>query len=306
MDAILPKKRTLFLKLLILTSFVQIVLIFIHSTFPVVLLFGPLFYKAVGYGKSNRDTLIHFLPVALCVLIWLVMNNITDSGQKSMRIVTIIESLISIGGYVSILRYRRVIHKIEGRGFPVLYMLIRQLSHFLLITGIVLLLFEVGWIGSPGFNLYFLVIAILLYGIFAAAHYCISFREEPALQDEEGDLPPVAFESNKYTAVLDLAMKEKQLFLKSNLTLEELAEELDTPKAHLSKILNQYIHKKFYDFVADYRIEYAIGLMKEIHLSLEGIAKESGFNSISSFNKHFKRVTGSTPSEYRENLLICL
>ena len=53
-----------------------------------------------------------------------------------------------------------------------------------------------------------------------------------------------------------------------------------------------------------YRVEEALLLMedpKNLNLSIEGIAYESGFGSKTSFNRIFKSTTGQTPSDYWKN-----
>ena len=70
---------------------------------------------------------------------------------------------------------------------------------------------------------------------------------------------------------------------------------------HLSQIINQYEEKNFYDFVNSYRVEEFITLAKkdiDKNFNLLGLAYESGFNSKSSFNQVFKKITGKTPSEF--------
>ncbi|MFC2443179.1 MAG: helix-turn-helix domain-containing protein, partial [Capnocytophaga ochracea] len=70
---------------------------------------------------------------------------------------------------------------------------------------------------------------------------------------------------------------------------------------HLSQIINQYEEKNFYDFVNSYRVEEFITLAKkdiDKNFNLLGLAYEAGFNSKSSFNQVFKKITGKTPSEF--------
>ena len=81
----------------------------------------------------------------------------------------------------------------------------------------------------------------------------------------------------------------------------ELAEMLGVLPNHLSQIINQYEEKNFYDFVNSYRVEEFITLAKkdiDKNFNLLGLAYEAGFNSKSSFNQVFKKITGKTPSEF--------
>jgi adenylate cyclase len=103
-----------------------------------------------------------------------------------------------------------------------------------------------------------------------------------------------------YVQLQDLIQKEAP-FLKPNLGLRELALMLGLHPNKLSELLNDKIGKNFSEFINYYRVErfkkLAI-LPKNSHLSLLGIAYESGFNSKTSFNTFFKKETGMTPKAY--------
>jgi len=100
-------------------------------------------------------------------------------------------------------------------------------------------------------------------------------------------------------------MNSDRPYLRSGFSLNEMAEELDIPRHHLSACINEHYSVNFNEFVNEYRIRY---LQEEIdhalwdRLTLEGIGREAGFNARSTFYKAFKKFTGMTPSEYREQL----
>ena len=61
--------------------------------------------------------------------------------------------------------------------------------------------------------------------------------------------------------------------------------------------------KNFFDFINSYRVESVKEMLlnKEFeHYTVLAIGLESGFNSKTSFNTVFKKMTGVTPSEYRK------
>lgn len=99
-------------------------------------------------------------------------------------------------------------------------------------------------------------------------------------------------------------MVEKQPFLDPEINLIRLAEQMNISAHKLSYIINAGYNINFFNFISQYRIEYAKKLITDEnlnHLSLLGIAFESGFNSKTTFNNSFKRMTGMTPSEYKKN-----
>lgn len=97
-------------------------------------------------------------------------------------------------------------------------------------------------------------------------------------------------------------MAEKQLYLKSLLTLQELAEEMSISAHNLSEVINTQAGKNFYDFVNGYRVEEVMRRLRDpsyAHLTILAVAADSGFNSKATFNAFFKRHTAMTPSQYR-------
>jgi AraC-like DNA-binding protein len=94
----------------------------------------------------------------------------------------------------------------------------------------------------------------------------------------------------------------KKIYLNQKLTVKGLALELNSTPKIISQIINSSFKKSFYDLVNSYRIEDVKRSLKDEqykHLTIEGIALNSGFNSSSTFNRLFKSYTGRTPREYR-------
>lgn len=100
---------------------------------------------------------------------------------------------------------------------------------------------------------------------------------------------------------LEEIMYKQKPYLDSELNLIRLSELLSISTHHLSYVINTGFKKNFFQYVNEYRIEYAKKLLKDPHskLSILGIAYESGFNSKTSFNTTFKKLTDQTPSEYK-------
>jgi AraC-like DNA-binding protein len=103
-----------------------------------------------------------------------------------------------------------------------------------------------------------------------------------------------------YLSKLNGLMATERFYLEGNLSLKSLADRVNIRPHHLSQILNEKLHKTFYDYVNEQRIEYAKqALLKEPERPITDIAFESGYNSKNSFYNSFKRHTGMIPSEYR-------
>jgi len=98
-------------------------------------------------------------------------------------------------------------------------------------------------------------------------------------------------------------MKEFTPYLDPSLTLYSLAKQLNLPSKELSVLINHTMGLHFFDFVNEYRINYAKDLLldqKRQDLTVLEILYDAGFNSKSSFNTQFKKRTGVTPTEYRK------
>ncbi len=91
-------------------------------------------------------------------------------------------------------------------------------------------------------------------------------------------------------------MQDELLFLRQGLTLQDVAERLDSNKTYISKMVNQTYGIGFPEVLNIMRVDYAQQYMNtHAEAAQEDIAKASGFQSASSFNSTFKRITGYTP-----------
>lgn len=100
--------------------------------------------------------------------------------------------------------------------------------------------------------------------------------------------------------LLQFMQKEKP-YLNPELTLADLSRQTDVSMDYLSNILNKHLHKSFFDFINHYRIKEFKNHCKnglDPKYTIMGMAYESGFNSKATFNRVFKKHTGSTPGEY--------
>lgn len=108
-------------------------------------------------------------------------------------------------------------------------------------------------------------------------------------------------QASKLNDELEKIMEDKKLYLDQQLSLQVLANELQTTPHHLSRVINEFHCKNFSDFVNDYRVREAMGMIMRNELTkLEAIAYDCGFNTKTTFNAAFKKITGLTPSGYRK------
>ena len=109
----------------------------------------------------------------------------------------------------------------------------------------------------------------------------------------------------RYIKLLEDHMEKNKPFKDRELTIFDLADQLNIPRHFLSEVINEHLGKNFYTLVNEYRIEEVKKRMIDPsykHLTILAIAYDAGFNSKSSFNTIFKQKTGMTPSEYLKSL----
>jgi AraC-like DNA-binding protein len=98
-------------------------------------------------------------------------------------------------------------------------------------------------------------------------------------------------------------MSRVKLYQDPDLHLDGLADSMGISSRSLSALINGHYEQNFYDFVNDYRVRDAQRQLKDPRLkskTVQRIFEDAGFNSKSTFNTHFKKLTGKTPSEYRK------
>lgn len=96
-------------------------------------------------------------------------------------------------------------------------------------------------------------------------------------------------------------MEEEKPHLQPRLTLQDLAQICEMPPHQLSRLINDALGQHFFDFINGYRVQTFQQLVvdpQKQSFTLLALAHEAGFNSKSTFNAIFKKVTGITPSTY--------
>jgi AraC-like DNA-binding protein len=81
-----------------------------------------------------------------------------------------------------------------------------------------------------------------------------------------------------------------------------ISKKLGIPVHHISQVINERRGQSFFEMIASYRIEEAKSLLQDPNhdrLTMEDLADEVGYNSKSAFNRSFKKHTGLTPSEFK-------
>ena len=140
---------------------------------------------------------------------------------------------------------------------------------------------------------------ILLAGLIAAAGLILKRKRKIAAEAQPED--DSTLRADMMEQMLEL-IGEKKLFLRKDLHLEDIAQELATNKTYISLLVNNLSGTKFTDLVNGLRISHAQQLMLEHpDMLLADVADASGFSSRSAFFRNFKAQTGMTPMEWLES-----
>lgn len=100
---------------------------------------------------------------------------------------------------------------------------------------------------------------------------------------------------------LEHLIATEKIYLNKDLKVGDLARAMGTNRTYMSKYISSVLGMTFYDYINKIRIEHmSIPLMNEHpEYTLEHIAAESGFGSISTFRRAYTKCTGKTPKDRR-------
>ena len=101
-------------------------------------------------------------------------------------------------------------------------------------------------------------------------------------------------------------VSEESLYLEASISLKSISEKLSASSREISQAINENGQQNFHEFMNGYRISKAKNLLSDSEYEnkkIAAIAYDSGFNTVTAFNVAFKKVTGTTPSNFRKQHL---
>jgi AraC-like DNA-binding protein len=285
---------------------------------PVCFYFCVCFFTNPTYRYSIKDFKYAILPLIYTgVLTITFYGNIEN--KKGLKILLLAMILLQVSWYVvkAYFNIRRHQKRIVLFSSNTKEIDLSWLEYIIIMVGIMCFtvgIYNISFYGSPPniyINLLFLIACyfITYYSNKQKEIYPIDeYQRKELLQipdqveDDRKKLIPdeEVEEIKKRLAVL---MQEQRPYLESDLNLIKLSELLSITPHQLSYVLNKGFKENFFLFVNSYRVEKAKELLltwEKTNLSILGVAYESGFNSKTSFNTTFKKITGQTPSEFKK------
>ena len=93
------------------------------------------------------------------------------------------------------------------------------------------------------------------------------------------------------------------MFTDPNLTLNSLANKLETNRTYLSQAIHHYFHTNLSGLIKDMRIEYVLRILDKSDpndVNIQKIAADAGYLYMSTFYRDFNKVAGCTPKQYMQ------
>lgn len=311
------------------TNFMFQVIYLVDATEPLNLVIGPLFYfyiKAKVDESKIRNVYYHFIPAAFYFVYTLFYhaqgleikyNAYLDQYHPELNFITAHYSftdplmlkhfvnellILSILSYLIasiFFIYQSQKQKLTSKKtFNVLWIDIA----IMIIILLTIIFVKITFPHDFGDYISIVVITIFIYSMSIKV-----IRESLFFKKER--------ENKKYSkSVLDEETKTKILekidqlidqkyYLTTTPSLPEFAKKINTSPNYVSQVINEKLNLTFLELINKFRIEEAKNMLLDRNLNetIEGIAYSVGFNSKSTFNSAFKKLTGNTPSEFRNS-----
>lgn len=122
------------------------------------------------------------------------------------------------------------------------------------------------------------------------------------LDKQQTDPPEEETVQSASSFIVNQAMHYMEENYQQKLTLQEVAEKCYVSQWHLSKLLNRYAEKSFYDILNMIRIQKAKTLLADPKLKIGQISELVGYADTAHFARTFKKLEGMSANEYRNTL----
>ncbi len=282
---------------------------------PIFFYFSVLFYTNPSFTFKITDVKFLSFPAAFLICLVLISLGYTAPFEFLSIILILVQALFyTVLSYITIRKHQRKIQLFSSNTEGIN---LNWLEYIILVILGVNIIYVVYNLFYDPKSLNFFINAVFLLVIYCVGYYSLKQKEIYPLEEKQRK-ELISINDNTDTeevkrklipdeelarikSQLENMMETRQPYLDSELNLIRLAEMLSVSTHHLSYVINTGFQKNFFQYVNEFRVEYAQKLLKDSQskLSILGIAYESGFNSKTSFNTTFKKITGQTPSEFK-------
>ncbi len=271
---------------------------------PIFFYFSVLFFTNPSFTFKLTDVKFLLLPLTFLICLWgIALGYEKPFEYLSIALILIQALFYTLLSYITIRKHQRKIQQFSSNTEGINLNWLEYIILVLLIVNIIYVLYNLFY--DPK-SLNFFINAVFLVVIYFVAYYSLKQKEiYPVEEQQRNELISIDADSDteevkrklisdeellKIKTQLENIMVLQEPYLDSELNLIKLAEMLSVSTHHLSYVINTGFNKNFFQYVNEFRVEYAKILLKtDSKLSILGIAYESGFNSKTSFNTTFKK-----------------
>ena len=131
----------------------------------------------------------------------------------------------------------------------------------------------------------------------------LSHQEELPKSDSKTQTDPDQPIDQDSFILLEEIMHKEKLYLKSDLTREDVLKRLHMDKNRFARMIQSNTGDNYTNYIGNLRMEHSIQLMKQYpYYNLEAIALDSGLGNVRALHRLFKNKIGMTPTEYKKAL----
>lgn len=248
-------------------------------------------------------------PLKILTILWLISLVILFFGYAGRGIFHDINHLVGFGLLLailidSVLNYADDLN--ERRRFMRRFMIVGISFYMLLLTLIELLFTPLK--DDPYFSFGNALLALILVNVFTRPS--LSRGNLPKAEEQHKNDENITEHRSEKIKDAELVRLKKLMdsgfYTEHNLSIGKLASELKLPEHQVRRLINNHLgYDNFSHFINSYRIPAVCEKLRDPSRAKEPIltlALETGFNSIASFNRSFKKEKGVTASEFRNRI----
>lgn len=289
---------------------------FLQFLTPIVFYFSVVFYTNPDFKFKKKELLYLILPIIY--LLGLIAEQQLKEAifiESILVILIIIQAIyFTVFSYIKIQNHKKRIRLFSSNTKEIDLKWLEYIIISLFVLSVFIGFYNVFFDGA---HLNVLANIVSLVIIFFVAYNNLKQKEFFLLDENERNLiitseEEIVTEKRKVISddeiqilkiKLAKLMEKKKPYLDPDLTLISLAKLVNLTPHKLSYLINAGFNENFFWFVNRYRVKRVKELLVDKNynnLSILGIAYESGFNSKTSFNTTFKKITSQTPSEFKK------
>lgn len=290
---------------------------FLQFLTPIVFYYSIAYYANPNYKFKKRDLVHMTFPIILLIILVIKQFYRENSNiNNSLNALVIIQAFyFIILSYIKIQKHKKRILLFSSNTIQIdlkwLELIILAIFSLVIFIGCYNLLFVEADLNLSANSVSLLIVFFISYNVLKQKEVFLLNENERSLiisDEEQAEKEKRKVISDDELEGLKIRlielMEEQKPFLDSELSLTQLADLMNLTPHQLSYLINAGFDDNFFLFVNRYRVQRVKELLlgkQNDHMTILGIAFESGFNSKTSFNTTFKKISGQTPSGFKKS-----